>query len=143
MQTGRTWNKQSYQRYLESDEWKARRAKRGKLAVWIGRRFVCEWCMTPQTLREYRPLKMYEVQRVNINIHHISYERIGNERFGDLMVLCRDCHQTLHEFIERLVAKGMKRKTVMEKLGPYCVRRIIATHQMYRQRSQHTQEPPE
>lgn len=27
-----------------------------------------------------------------LNIHHITYERLGNENFEDLIVLCQRCH---------------------------------------------------
>lgn len=30
-------------------------------------------------------------------IHHITYERLGNETLSDLAVLCRPCHETLHQ----------------------------------------------
>lgn len=32
-----------------------------------------------------------------LNVHHRSYERLGNELPGDLIVLCRECHRIFHE----------------------------------------------
>lgn len=43
----------------------------------------------------------YTCQRCNINgipleIHHITYERFTNENTSDLVALCRECHQSVH-----------------------------------------------
>lgn len=34
--------------------------------------------------------------RKNLEVHHLSYERFGNELFSDLVTLCEDCHKTIH-----------------------------------------------
>jgi len=31
-----------------------------------------------------------------VEVHHLSYENIGNEKDGDLIVLCRKCHMIEH-----------------------------------------------
>lgn len=67
----------------------------------------------------------------NIDTHHIDYSRIGNERFGDLIVICRSCHDELHEFINKMVAKGFAKRRVMERLKPYCVRKLIRVHDIF------------
>lgn len=36
----------------------------------------------------------------NLNIHHMTYERLGNEDFNDLVYLCKDCHSNLHKAID-------------------------------------------
>lgn len=33
----------------------------------------------------------------NIHVHHATYERLYNEKIGDLRVLCASCHEYLHE----------------------------------------------
>lgn len=33
-------------------------------------------------------------------LHHIYYSRLGSERTGDLIVLCSNCHQKLHDFLD-------------------------------------------
>lgn len=38
--------------------------------------------------------------RGKYEIHHISYERLGSERWSDLIPLCRECHQEYHDFIK-------------------------------------------
>lgn len=35
----------------------------------------------------------------NLNIHHKTYENKGRETFNDVTVLCRDCHEKLHNKI--------------------------------------------
>ena len=32
-----------------------------------------------------------------LDTHHRTYERLGRELDGDLIVLCRDCHRIFHE----------------------------------------------
>ncbi|MCF6331040.1 MAG: HNH endonuclease [Sulfurimonas sp.] len=41
----------------------------------------------------------------NLNVHHITYERLGNEELSDLRLLCRKCHIRQHEHY------GYSRKT--------------------------------
>jgi len=69
--------------------------------------------------------------RSNMHVHHIDYDRIGNENFGDLIVICAVCHNTLHKFFDRMVAKGFDRRRVMKKLKPYCVRRLLLIHEIH------------
>ena len=33
----------------------------------------------------------------NVQLHHISYKHLGNERPSDLVVLCAECHEKVHE----------------------------------------------
>jgi hypothetical protein len=35
-----------------------------------------------------------------LDVHHKTYERVGRERFDDLIVLCRSCHNRVHAIIE-------------------------------------------
>jgi 5-methylcytosine-specific restriction endonuclease McrA len=64
-----------YQYYLQSDQWKT---KRRKILQRAGYR--CELC------RKAKPLQ----------IHHLTYERIFNERMDDLQAVCDRCHRRLH-----------------------------------------------
>lgn len=65
-----------YDEYLQTPEWLERRAQALDRAE---RR--CQVCNTPNAL----------------NVHHRTYERRGNERPGDLTVLCEGCHQLFHD----------------------------------------------
>ena len=33
----------------------------------------------------------------NLNVHHLTYARVGCEKLSDLEVLCRGCHENEHE----------------------------------------------
>jgi hypothetical protein len=33
----------------------------------------------------------------NLEVHHLTYERLGDEKLSDLVVLCRECHQRQHD----------------------------------------------
>ena len=72
--------KEWYAEYLGSDHWKDVRAR--KLEA-IG--FCCESCSTKSYLQ----------------VHHLTYSRVGAERLGDLMVLCGRCHSFAHFLWER------------------------------------------
>ena len=65
-----------YQDYLRTPEWNYRRREMVKNAE---RR--CERC------GRYSP---------SLNVHHRTYERLGNELAEDLEVLCAGCHSREH-----------------------------------------------
>ena len=62
--------------YLQSPEWKA--LKQLKL---IQSNHKCELCSST----------------TNLHLHHLTYERLGNELITDLVLLCSVCHQTQHD----------------------------------------------
>ena len=64
-----------YRRYLKSRAW---RDTRERILVRDGYR--CRSCGTGNYLQ----------------VHHLTYERIGYERPNDLLTLCHDCHQRCH-----------------------------------------------
>src|ERR1017187_326635 len=65
----------SYAEYLQSPEWKVRRKKALQFAG-----YRCQICNSKEEL----------------NVHHRSYERIGHEHMGDLVTLCKNCHEIFH-----------------------------------------------
>lgn len=65
-----------YSEYLKTEGWKTRRAAAIKRA---GNH--CQVCKSPDRLE----------------VHHNTYERLGHELAADLIVLCRNCHQTFHD----------------------------------------------
>ncbi len=65
-----------YAEYLRSPEWQQRRFQALHEA---GDR--CQVCNSDGDLE----------------VHHRTYERIGREELGDLIVLCRACHQLFHD----------------------------------------------
>ena len=72
-----------YQRYLKSESWHRKRQRKFNQ---VGR--YCEVCKS--------------VHR--IEVHHLTYERLGKERLSDLQVLCEDCHPLADEVRRRVKA---------------------------------------
>jgi hypothetical protein len=66
-----------YQEYLRTPEWRRRRERKLDQAD-----LRCQFCN-----RHHRSL----------NVHHRTYENLGEELDGDLIVLCRACHSTFHK----------------------------------------------
>lgn len=71
-----TFVESSYHEYIRSPEWRARAGKAKERA--------CGRCQTCNA-------------RGQLDAHHRTYERLGNEHDNDLIVLCRTCHQIFHE----------------------------------------------
>ena len=64
-----------YQAYIGSNAWKHKREHRKNLDC-----YKCNQC-----------------PRVNnLTVHHITYERLGDELMEDLITLCGHCHHTHH-----------------------------------------------
>ncbi len=72
-----------YAEYLRSQEWRKRREtiirQRGK---------KCERCGTGRY--------------TTVQVHHLTYERVGAENDDDLVLLCRNCHRQLHGLPRKL-----------------------------------------
>ncbi|MGL5712626.1 MAG: HNH endonuclease [Paraclostridium sp.] len=65
-----------YDDYINSYEWK------------ILRRQVIR--------RDLKRCRNCGTNRKQLHVHHLTYERFGNERLDDLMTLCVDCHRYIH-----------------------------------------------
>ena len=68
-----------YDRYLESPAWAERR--RLVLERAGGK---CEGCR----------------KRLATQVHHLTYEHVGNELLFELVAVCRDCHERIHPWAE-------------------------------------------
>lgn len=66
-----------YRRYLSSSQW---RQKRQVALHHAGRR--CRVCGAGERLE----------------VHHNTYDRLGHESLGDLLVMCKDCHELFTKF---------------------------------------------
>lgn len=64
-----------YTEYINSRQWKQRAA-----AMVARANFRCQRCGSTRTL----------------NVHHLTYEHLGDEWPQDLIVLCRKCHKEEH-----------------------------------------------
>lgn len=65
-----------YKEYLETEWWRERRKK--TLDYYGGRCAVCNSAGL-------------------VDVHHRTYERLGQELDSDLIVLCRECHSRFHK----------------------------------------------
>jgi 5-methylcytosine-specific restriction endonuclease McrA len=69
----------NYSAYLTSAEWKEKSDAEKIKAGWR-----CSNCN-------------YLGNETTLHVHHKTYKNVGNEKPGDLIVLCRDCHSKLHD----------------------------------------------
>lgn len=82
-----------YRTYLASSQWKEKRK-----AVITRCRGWCEQC-----LKAGLHNKMADV-------HHLTYERLGDERLTDLMAVCESCHRALDPIREKEMQRRNKEK---------------------------------
>lgn len=82
---GRVFRRDRYATYMDSAGWRARRqAWHAEWTTRYGCEPVCLVCGGQWTLRHG-------------DLHHRNYDRLGHERFDDLVPLCRKHHAVLHE----------------------------------------------
>ena len=77
-----------YSAWMAGPEWLATRER--WLQAWLaiyGRDPTCQICGSAWTLKRG-------------HLHHRRYDRIGHERFADLIPLDRACHDRLHRILE-------------------------------------------
>lgn len=78
-------DKTFYNKYLKSPQWAAKRE-----AYFNAFGKYCRACRTT-----YGP----------IQLHHMTYDRLGRERMGDLVALCSKCHREV-EALYRKAGRG-------------------------------------
>ena len=44
-----------------------------------------------------------------IQIHHVTYQRLGKEDLSDLLPLCKNCHKKIHGIKYKFIRKGKKK----------------------------------
>lgn len=79
---------QWYLDYLKTPHWRETRARKVKAAG-----YCCERCFQPGRRTRRGTI-------AGLNVHHLNYDRVGNERDDDLEVLCGFCHQVEHGLVE-------------------------------------------
>lgn len=92
---------EQYQEYLKSEHWN--NVKNAMLHL----KYVpkCEMCGAADEV---------------LDVHHITYEYLGNENQSDLCVLCHTCHEKVHEEGIRLkVVQDDNRKKYYDDLFHY------------------------
>ena len=105
-----------YTAYLASDWWQARRKRAFYLA--------CRRCQSPCCGLSYlRSLTDQEVAEqmgpvaYRLEVHHLTYARLGNEADDDLIVLCPECHATAHGLDYVQPSQQPWTKSIGEALG--------------------------
>jgi 5-methylcytosine-specific restriction endonuclease McrA len=93
---------------LRSDEQRLRRLTRQARAAQLRKMTFAEYRMQPEwqvrrgqalTRARYR-CQMCSSHDAPLDVHHNSYQKYGDERPEDLVVLCRSCHQKVHGIVE-------------------------------------------
>jgi hypothetical protein len=79
----------NYRAYINSKAWKKRR---NKFLKDFG--YCCQICGSPY----------------DIEVHHLSYQRLGKEQDRDLQALCRGCHENTHEGSKIWIADPITRE---------------------------------
>lgn len=91
-----------YDEYIQSDEWKAR-AK----AIRKRDNYTCQDCKATD---------------VRLDVHHLTYARLGHERDEDLIALCRECHDAREDEKKAEKEPRAKHSPVMSDIktrGPF------------------------
>lgn len=95
-----TGTQATYYEYIKSPKWRER-AEEAKARA--GNR--CQVCNRSRA-------------EVQLDAHHRTYERLGNELPEDITILCRDCHQ-LYEDAKKIYSSSAKQH--QDNMG-YCIR---------------------
>lgn len=86
-----------YEDYLRSDHWQRIRHMALERAVGRCQNSGCHYrLLSREELAECPP------RGYGLDVHHLTYDRLGHERLDDVLVLCRRCHGAAHglEFSE-------------------------------------------
>jgi hypothetical protein len=87
--------KETYADYRRSDHWHGTR----KDALWRAQ----NRCQSP--ICRYGYVRAWTEEEISeqlrqgeyrLDVHHLTYERLGSELADDLLVLCRNCHELIH-----------------------------------------------
>lgn len=114
---GRDEYRAFYAEYITSAAWYRRRVLWAEEEIALlpsGAGIVCQGCKRPWNL-------------TRDDLHHISYERLGDEAHDDLWAMCRTCHFKLHDLLEstqswrklsREVANTLAVSQIMQDVEP-------------------------
>lgn len=88
-----TQKDKEYLEYLKTDTWKRKANQRMQIDG-----YRCQGCKTCGSAEN------------RLEVHHLSYERLGNENpYTDLVTVCHICHKNLHKIMERVTNKDGRR----------------------------------
>ena len=81
--------KEKYDRYLLSDRWKVKKNEFNQSRYSKKQCFVCG-------------------SKEKLHVHHKTYDRLYNEELTDLVCLCKDCHEKVHNIVKFTKNKRIK-----------------------------------
>ena len=87
-----------YEKYLQTSHWKRIRA-----VLLLINNAVCQ-ARDCNLMGE----SWYGGFESEIDVHHITYKDLGNEKFDDLVLLCRNHHKIVHENLENTGTLGIE-----------------------------------
>lgn len=90
-----------YDAYMSSPAWYQRRM------AWIRRQ------PDPQQIRCVICHKLWSSRD---DLHHITYVRLGNEQYADLVPVHRACHEMIHALLRTRVYRRLERRTANEMI---------------------------
>lgn len=104
------YHKLLYDLYMESDLWQRRRRRSLERAGG-----QCEWPNCDQ--------------RSRLQVHHLSYERLGQELDEDLIVLCPSHHGEVHKYPAKsvMLKKEVRQREGRKKLQDRALNRLAMT----------------
>lgn len=79
-----------------------------------------EWIQLKVDLLQQRGCKCERCEKVfkrasKLQLHHLTYDRLFNEKPSDLQLVCRNCHMVLHGLAKDFVKKGQRIKNIKAK----------------------------
>jgi len=78
---------EEYEKYFEFPHWQEFRRRALELQRKNLGHNCCEKCGARPTV---------VTRETALHLHHLTYERLGEERFEDVMIICRPCHDEEH-----------------------------------------------
>jgi hypothetical protein len=69
--------KEKYDAYIKSPEWRRKRL---------------------EFINQHPTKKCFCGTSKKLHVHHATYDRLGNENFGDLRLVCEPCHDMIHYY---------------------------------------------
>jgi len=80
----------NYREYLSTEHWKQLRVRFFESKLFERAKFSCLNCH----------------QKDRLQVHHKTYRRLGKEWLGDMIALCPECHESLHQKFNELVIEN-------------------------------------
>jgi hypothetical protein len=91
-----------YKKYIGSQKWKAKRDKKLEQAG-----YRCEKCGVSKYSKK-------------LEVHHLNYGNLGNEKLSELIVLCKECHEKADTVREKETREIIEYKRKAGALDSIC-----------------------